>query len=152
MAGSTAETLIGAVVVAAAGGFLFYAAATADISVSGDSGFQLVAEFRKAEGLNTGGDVRIAGVKVGTVRAMELDPESYRAVVTMSLREGLAIPEDSSAKITAAGLLGDNFIAIEPGASDYMLAEGDRIQYTQGSVNLLDMAGKLIHGSADGGE
>jgi phospholipid/cholesterol/gamma-HCH transport system substrate-binding protein len=64
----------------------------------------------------------------------------------------LAIPEDSSAKITAAGLLGDNFIAIEPGASDYMLAEGDRIQYTQGSVNLLDMAGKLIHGSADGGE
>jgi len=149
MAGSAAETMIGAVVLVAAGGFLVYAANTADVSVSGDGGYELSAEFRKAEGLNAGGDVRIAGVKVGTISSMELDRESYRAVVTMSFREGIEIPDDSSAKITAAGLLGDNFVAIEPGASDYMLADGGTIQYTQGSVNLIDMAGRLIHGSGE---
>jgi len=152
MAGSAAETVIGAVVLAAAAGFLVYAANTADVSVSGGAGYELTAEFRKAEGLNAGGDVRIAGVKVGTIRDMTLDPKSYRAVVVMTFRDGIEIPEDSSAKITSASLLGDNFVAIEPGASDYMLAAGDSIQYTQGSVNLLDMAGRLIHGAGEDGE
>ena len=151
MAGSAAETLIGAVVLAAAGGFLVYAANTADVSVAGGS-YEVVAKFRKAEGLNEGGDVRIAGVKVGTISRMELDPQSYQAVIGISLRPSVEIPEDSSAKITAAGLLGDNFVAITPGASDYMLAAGDEIQYTQSSVNLIDMAGKLIHGGEDGGD
>lgn len=151
MAGSAAETVIGAVVLIAGGGFLVYAANTVDVSTSGGSGTEIVAEFRKAEGISSGGDVRIAGVKVGTIASMELDPQSYRAVVTMVMRPGIEIPEDSAAKITSASLLGDSFIAIEPGASTYMLENGDAIVYTQGSVNLLDMAGKLIHGSVDDG-
>ncbi len=149
MAGSAAETLIGAAVLAAAGGFLVYAANTADVSVGGNGGYELVAKFRKAEGVQAGGDIRIAGVKVGTVRSLTLDPKSYEAVVTMTFREGIEIPEDSSAKITSASLLGDNFIAIEPGASDYMLKAGDMFEFTQSSINLLDMAGKLIHGSGE---
>lgn len=149
MAGSAAETLIGAAVLVAAGGFLVYAANTADVSVGSGGGYELVAKFRKAEGVQAGGDIRIAGVKVGTVSAMALDPKSYQAVVTMTFRQGIEIPEDSSAKITSASLLGDNFIAIEPGASDFMLEDGDAFEFTQSSVNLLDMAGKLIHGSGE---
>ena len=149
MASNAAETLIGAAVLAAAGGFLVYAANTADVSVGGGSGYELIAKFRKAEGVQAGGDIRIAGVKVGTVSGMTLDPKTYEAVVTMTFREGIEIPEDSSAKITSASLLGDNFIAIEPGASDYMLEAGDAFEFTQSSVNLLDMAGKMIHGSGE---
>ena len=150
MAGSAAETLIGAVVIAAAGGFLVYAANTADISTNG-GGYELVAKFRKADGLGSGSDVRIAGVKVGTVADMSLDPQSYKAAVSLRIREGVEIPEDTSAKITAASLLGDNFIALQPGASPYMLESGDEIQYTQGSVNLLDLAGQMIHGGGESG-
>lgn len=145
MAGSAAETLIGAVVLAAAGGFLVYAANTADVSMGG-GGYEVVAKFRKAEGLNEGSDVRIAGVKVGTVTEMTLDPASYKALVTLSMRGGVELPEDSSAKITAASLLGDNFVAVDPGASQYMLEPGGEILYTQSSVNLLDLAGQAISG------
>lgn len=146
MAGSAAETLIGAVVLVAAGGFLVYAANTADVSVGGAGGYELVAEFRKAEGLAKGSDVRVAGVKIGTVTGMTLDPQSYKAVVSMTVRGGIELPEDSSAKITATSLLGDNFVAIAPGASQYMLEPGGEIEFTQGSVNLLDLAGQAIGG------
>jgi len=148
MAGTVAETLIGAAVVITAGGFLVYAANTADID-SATGGYTLTAEFRKAEGVSPGGDVRIAGVKVGSIRDMRLDPKSFKAVLTLSLRQGIEIPEDSSAKVTSASLLGDSFIAIAPGGSEYMLADGESIEFTQSSVNLIDMAGKLIHGAEE---
>ena len=146
MAGSAAETLIGAVVLVTAAGFLVYAANTADVDVARSGGTELVAKFRKAEGVNEGAAVRIAGVKVGTVSDMTLDPQSYQAVLKLSLRGGVEIPEDSAAKITSAGLLGDNFIALDPGASEYMLETGDEITFTQSSVNLLDLAGQAIGG------
>ena len=150
MAGNAAETLIGALVLAAAGGFLVYAANTADVRV-GAGGYPLVAKFRKAEGINAGSDVRIAGVKVGSVREMGLDPKTYFATVTMGLDGGVKVPEDSSAKITSASLLGDPYVAIEPGASDLMLEPGDEIVYTQSSVNVGDLIGKFIHGQTGEG-
>ena len=145
MAGNTAETLIGGVVLAAAAGFLIFAANTAEVAVGG-SGYEVSAKFRRAEGINAGGDVRIAGVKVGTVRSMELDPRTYQAVLVLMIRDGVELPDDTTAKITAAGLLGDNFVALAPGASEYMLEPGDEIQFTQSSISITDMAGKLIHG------
>ncbi|MEM1345980.1 MAG: outer membrane lipid asymmetry maintenance protein MlaD [Pseudomonadota bacterium] len=148
MAGSAAETRIGAVVLAAAGGFLVYAANSVDVGVARGS-YEVVAEFRKAEGLSPGGDVRIAGVKVGTVSRMSLDPTTYKAVVGLSIDAGVKIPEDTAAKITASGLLGDNFVALDPGASEYMLEAGDAIQFTQGSVNLLDLAGRMVQGGGE---
>lgn len=151
MAHNTAETLIGALVLAVAGGFLVYAANTADVDVSG-GGYGLTAEFRRAEGIAPGGDVRIAGVKVGTIRAMTLDPKSYKAVVAMTIRAGIEIPEDTAAKITSASLLGDSFIALAPGASDVMLADGESFLYTQDSVSLIDLATKAVAGSGLTGE
>ena len=146
MASNAAETLIGAVVLAAAAGFLVYAANTADVGPGGP-GYELVAKFRKAEGIDVGGDVRIAGVKVGSISSMELDRKTYFATVTFTIDEDVAVPDDSLAKITSASLLGDSYIAIDPGASDLMLEPGEEMIYTQSSVSVGDLIGKFIHGA-----
>ena len=146
MASNAAETLIGAVVLAVAGGFLVYAASTADVR-SGGSGYELVAKFRKAEGLDVGGDVRIAGVKVGSIAAMTLDTSTYFATVTFTLDNSVKVPDDSLIKITSASLLGDSFLAIDPGSSDQMLEPGEEITFTQSSISLGDIIAKFIHGA-----
>lgn len=148
MASNVAETLIGAAVLAAAGGFLIYAANTADIG-GREGGYELVAKFRKAEGIGVGGDVRIAGVKVGSVTGMGLDPKTYYAKVTLSVSTSVELPDDSLAKITSSSLLGDSFIAIDPGASADMLQAGDEIAFTQSSVSVTDLVGKFVHGDAE---
>ncbi|MEL6265477.1 MAG: outer membrane lipid asymmetry maintenance protein MlaD [Pseudomonadota bacterium] len=149
MADNTAETVVGAIVLAAAAGFVAYASVTADLGFGGGSGTELVAEFRRAEGIAPGGDVRIAGVKVGSISRMELDPTTYKANVTLTIREGVALPDDTSAKITQASLLGDSYIALAPGSSEFMLEDGDLITYTQDSVNLLDLVGRFIAGGGE---
>ena len=146
MASNAAETLIGAAVLAVAGGFLVYAANTADISVGG-TGYELSADFRKAEGLTVGGDVQISGVKVGSISSVTLNPKNYFASVTMNIRDGVQIPEDSIAKIVSEGLLGGNFIAVDPGSSDFMLEPGAPFEHTQGSINLIDLVIKFGQGS-----
>ncbi|MEL7153632.1 MAG: outer membrane lipid asymmetry maintenance protein MlaD [Pseudomonadota bacterium] len=146
MASNAAETLIGALVLAVAGGFLVYAANTADVSVGG-GGYALNAEFRKAEGLSIGGDVQISGVKVGSITSISLNPDTFRAAVGLSIRDGVKVPEDSLAKIASEGLLGGNFVAIDPGASEFMLENGDSFDHTQGSVNLIDLVLKFGQGS-----
>lgn len=148
MASNAAETLIGAAVLVAAGGFMFFAANTADISAGG-GGYELVAKFRKAEGIDVGGDVRIAGVKVGSVSGMTLDSATYFAAVTFSVDHDVKIPEDSLAKITAASLLGDSYIALDPGASDIMLEPGEEVTFTQGSLSLTDLIVKFGGGSGE---
>ncbi|MEM7213551.1 MAG: outer membrane lipid asymmetry maintenance protein MlaD [Pseudomonadota bacterium] len=149
MASNAAETLIGALVLAVAGGFLVYAANTADVSVGG-GGYDLKAEFRKAEGLSVGGDVQISGVKVGSITSIALNPDTFRASVDMSIREHVKIPEDSIAKIASEGLLGGNFVTIDPGASDFMLEDGAEFELTQGSINLIDLVVKF--GQSSGSE
>lgn len=149
MSNNTVEALIGGVVLAAAAGFLVYAANTADLS-GASSGYELTAKFRKAEGLSPGADVRIGGVKIGSVTDMELDPSSYQAVISLSINDDIQIPDDSDVKITSSSLLGDNYLAIGPGASEFMLEAGDEIEFTQDSVSLMDLVAKFIHGG--GGE
>ncbi|MBK0397988.1 outer membrane lipid asymmetry maintenance protein MlaD [Limibaculum sp. M0105] len=148
MASNTAETLIGAIVLAVAGGFLVYAANTADLGLNKGDGYRVVANFRKAEGIAVGGDVRIAGVKVGSITNMELNTKTYFAKLTLNLREGIEVPEDSVAKITSASLLGDSYIAIDPGGAEFMLADGDELVNTQSSVSVGDLIGRFIHGQS----
>lgn len=146
MASNAAETLIGALVLAVAGGFFVYAANTADVSLGG-GGYDLKAEFRKAEGLRIGGDVQISGVKVGSITSINLNPETFRASVEMSIRDNVKIPEDSLAKISSEGLLGGNFVSVDPGASGFMLEDGAIFEHTQGSINLIDLVLKFGQGS-----
>jgi phospholipid/cholesterol/gamma-HCH transport system substrate-binding protein len=138
MANGVAETVIGAVVLAAAGGFVLYAGQTSGRHLTGDT-YPLSASFRSAEGIAVGTDVRLAGIKVGTVTALDLDPATYQAKATFTVRGGLDLPEDSDVKISSEGILGGSFVEITPGASEFMLAAGDEVVNTQGSVSLLNL-------------
>ncbi|WP_111429559.1 outer membrane lipid asymmetry maintenance protein MlaD [Rhodobacteraceae bacterium DSL-40] len=138
MANSAAETAVGAVVLAIAAGFFFYAGQTSGLQVTDDS-YALVANFRSVEGISVGTDVRLAGIKVGTVTALDLDRATYRARAVFTVEKGLEIPEDSDVKIASEGLLGGSYVEITPGASDFMVADGDELVNTQGSVSLLNL-------------
>ncbi len=142
---NVAETLVGALVLATAIGFVVYTAQGTDVAV-GSGEYAVSANFRKADGLTIGGDVRISGVKVGTVTSLTLDTKTYNAKVGFSIRNDVEIPTDSSARIASEGLLGGSYVSIEPGADDLMLADGGTLTYTQGSIDILDLVGKAISG------
>lgn len=149
MSGSIVETIIGAVVIAVAGFFLTYAYTST--GSRGLGGYALVAKFDKVDGLSIGGDVRMSGIKIGSITSQSLDPETYRAVVHFTIDSSVKIPDDSAAKIASVGLLGGNFLALEPGGSDTMLKPGQELRYTQGAVSLLDLIGQAIFSSTSGG-
>jgi phospholipid/cholesterol/gamma-HCH transport system substrate-binding protein len=142
------ETLIGAIVVVVAGVFLFYGYSNSGMRSA--SGYQVKAEFDRVDGLASGSDVRLSGIKVGTVVGQSIDPENYKAVVTMSLSPDVKIPEDSSAKITSEGLLGSNYIALTPGGSEDYLADGSEISFTQGSIDLMSLIGQAVFSTTGG--
>jgi phospholipid/cholesterol/gamma-HCH transport system substrate-binding protein len=148
MQSNTVETLIGAVVLLVAAGFLVFAYSTT--SSGSISGYQLKAHFSSADGINTGTDVRLHGVKIGSVSSVVLDPKTYAAIVQLSIRSDIQVPDDSSIKITSAGILGSSYLAIQPGGSDKMLASGGEITNTQGSVDLMGLIGRAIYGNSGG--
>ena len=153
MKNSMVETLIGAAVVAIAAAFFIYAYQVSD-RASTAGGYRLVAEFDNAEGVNVGSDVRMAGVKVGTVVDMSLNSENYMAKLTLQLDPKLQLTDDSAAKVTAEGLLGSKFIALEQGGSDVKLADGEPISNTQGAVDIWSLISQAMFdktGSGQGG-
>ncbi len=138
MPNNVTETILGAVVLAAAAGFVVYAGKVTGNEV-GTGTYSLAAEFRSVQGVSVGTDVRMAGIKVGSVAGLELDFDSYFAVADLSIRSELQVPEDSDVKIASEGLLGGSFVEITPGASEFMLADGDEILNTQSSVDLINL-------------
>ena len=149
MGGNLVETLIGAVVLVVAGLFMVFAYSSANVR-SNLGGYQLTAKFDKVDGLNVGSDVRLSGIKVGSVLSQELDPATYRALLRINVDAKVKLPDDSSAKIASEGLLGGNYLAIEPGGSETMLKAGNEIKFTQGSVNLMDLIRQAMFGAAGG--
>jgi phospholipid/cholesterol/gamma-HCH transport system substrate-binding protein len=146
---NTTEVLVGAAVLAGAIGFAVFAGQSTGVSTPGGEGYTLEASFRSIEGISVGTDVRLAGVKIGTVTGMELNPETYRADTTVSIRDTVAIPDDSAIVVSSEGLLGGNFIEIMPGGSPFMFEPGDTISDTQGAVSLISLFLKFVSG--DGG-
>jgi len=138
MANSVAETAIGAVVLATAVGFLLYAGQTRGLQLGGES-YPLTARFRSAEGVSVGTDVRLAGIAVGSVTSLTLDPQTFEAEVAFTVQGNLGIPDDSDVKIASESLLGGSYVEITPGASEVTLAPGDAILNTQSSVSLLNL-------------
>ena len=112
---NTLETVMGAIVLLAAAGFVALAYEAADVKGSG--GYEIAAEFGSTGGLSVGDDVRISGIKVGQITAQQLDPITYVAKVSMAIEPTIKIPSDSSARITAASLLGGNYLELMPGAA-----------------------------------
>ena len=138
MKDNVAETLIGALVLAVSAGFLLFMSQSSGLS-SGGSNYNLKARFQSAEGIIVGSDVRLAGVKIGSVTSMELDPVTYLAETTISVQDSVRIPDDSQVGVATEGLLGGAFIEISAGASEFMLNEGDEIVDTQSAVSLLSL-------------
>jgi phospholipid/cholesterol/gamma-HCH transport system substrate-binding protein len=143
MKNSTVETLIGAVVVAVAAAFLLYAYNSVG-SRAAAGGYSITADFDNVEGVNVGTDVRMAGIKIGTVTAQSLNPENFQAKVTMNIDSGVKLADDTSAKVTAEGLLGAKFIALDAGGSETLLAEGGTISYTQGAVDIWSLISQAM--------
>jgi phospholipid/cholesterol/gamma-HCH transport system substrate-binding protein len=146
---NTLEMIMGAVVLLAAAGFVSLAYEAADIQ--GTNGYEIQAEFGTTGGLSVGDDVRISGIKIGRITAQALDPVTYGARIEMAINPDVMIPADSSARITAASLLGGNYLELMPGADEDMLAPGAVIYDTRDPVSLTDLLGKAVFAGADGG-
>jgi len=144
------ETIMGIVVIVIAALFMFFAYRVSDLQVV--KGYTVSAHFLKVGGLTIGSDVRINGIKVGTVVSQKLNPEDYVAEIKMSLSPDLKLPKDSTAVIAGAGLMGDKFIKIEPGKDTEVLADGDELTHTKDFKTLEDMVGEIIFMVTDNGD
>lgn len=139
------ETLIGAFVLIVAGGFLYFALSSAD--VGSRSGYDLIASFDRADGLTRGTDVRLSGIKIGTVTQQSLNPKTYQAQVFLTIQEEIKLPEDSVIKVASESLLGGTYLSIEPGGSDEMLVAGGEFEFTQGAVDLVNLLSQAVFSS-----
>jgi phospholipid/cholesterol/gamma-HCH transport system substrate-binding protein len=137
-----AEVLTGVVVLVVAAGFLAYAVAHSGRSTT--SGYTLYAKFDHIDGLGAGADVRIAGVKIGSVNAEQIDPQSFQAVVSLTVRNDIKLPNDTAAIVTSESLLGGKYLSLQPGGSETLLQPGQTITITQSSVSLEELLGKFI--------
>jgi phospholipid/cholesterol/gamma-HCH transport system substrate-binding protein len=141
---SAVETMVGAIIIALALGFFTYAYKTAGLGGSNSAGYHVSAEFDNASGVAIGSDVRIAGIKIGTVTGQSLNPKSYQARVEMVISPTVSLADDTSAKIASEGLLGANFVSLEPGGADERLKEGSVISYTQGAVDIWSLISQTM--------
>jgi phospholipid/cholesterol/gamma-HCH transport system substrate-binding protein len=142
------ETLVGAVVLAAAIGFGVYAAQAAGFGQA-SQGYDLTASFRSAEGISTGTDIRLAGVKIGQIGALTLNPDTFRADVVLSFANSVAIPNDSAVAIASEGVLGGSFVEIVPGGSLDNFMPGEEIEDTQGAISLISLLLKFVTGDGE---
>jgi phospholipid/cholesterol/gamma-HCH transport system substrate-binding protein len=142
---NVAETLIGAVVIAVAVGFLAFAyLRTGSGSLSG---YEVNAKLPKADGLSVGTDVRLAGIKIGTVTDLTLDPKTYLVTVHMSVRNDIKLPVDSSVLVTQAGFLGGQYLSITPGGDDKMMRAGAFFENAQGSIDVMGLVSRFTGGT-----
>lgn len=145
------EALVGLAVVIAAIWMVFVFLGRTGSHAGADS-IEVTALFPNAAGIEVGTDVKVAGLSIGRVTHVALDPEGYQAEVRMAIDNGARIPNDSSAAITSEGLLGGSYIALLPGGSPDPLQEDDVILDTQGAVDMLGLVGSLINDSGGAGD
>jgi phospholipid/cholesterol/gamma-HCH transport system substrate-binding protein len=143
MRGNVIEIVIGAVVLVVAALFLAFAYRSSQFRTASD-GYEVTADFSRIDGIHQGSDVRISGIKVGTVVADELDPKTYLARIRMNIDPAVRLPEDTVAEVTSSGLLGDKYMSLAPGGSDTMIPSGGKIQYTQSSISLENLIGQMM--------
>lgn len=147
MSEHTGEVLAGGAVLAIAAGFLLYMSQIGGLTGPGGGATSYSASFRSAEGVGVGTDVRLAGVKVGSVLDMDLDPETFRADAVFSVDEKILLPDDTAVVISSEGLLGGSFVEILPGGSPFNLEPGSEIEDTQGAVSIVQLLLKFVSGS-----
>ena len=147
MASERAEILTGAAILAVAIGFVVYAAQGAGLTGAPES-YPLTASFRSVEGITVGSDVRLAGVKVGTITDLTLNPQTFFADARIEVRNDVLLPVDSTILISSEGLLGGNYVELLPGGALETLEAGGEIEDTQGSVSLITLLMKFVGGDS----
>jgi phospholipid/cholesterol/gamma-HCH transport system substrate-binding protein len=143
-----AETLMGFLVLVLAAGFLVYSLSVGDVGGKA-GGYELTAKFGQVGSLAPGASVSVAGVKVGTVSQITLDPKTYLAVTRLNLDPTVKLPSDSTAKITSDSLLGGVHVAIAPGGAADDIKPGGEIENTQGAVDLFGLIGSVMRPQGD---
>lgn len=147
-AAEKAELWTGAAVLAVAAGFLFW---STDLGRPLRDGYELRAAFPNVDGIEVGTEVRVAGVKVGRVSAVDLNPQTYLAEARLTVPSSIRLPTDSAALIQSDGLLGGAYIELQPGGAAEDLAPGDEIEDVQGAVSLLSLMMKFVDAQASEG-
>ncbi|MCC6000159.1 MAG: outer membrane lipid asymmetry maintenance protein MlaD [Pararhodobacter sp.] len=133
------EIALGAAVLVIAAGFVLFMLQTTGTRIGAAQGYTLTASFRSAEGVRPGTEVRLAGVRVGTVTELRLDPDSFRAEVALRVDQAVRLPADSTLSVSSEGLLGGTFMEILPGGMPFDLEPGDSFQDTQSAVSLIQL-------------
>ncbi len=118
-------------------------------SLIGSPTYLIEARFTNAGGLHSGSSVLVAGVTVGRVEGVRMDPADYSAIATLRVQSAVRLPTDSMASIKTSGLIGDKYIALSAGADETYLEPGNRITMTESSVDLESLIGKMAFGSVD---
>lgn len=136
------ETVLGAVVLLVAGMFVYFAYNTAQVKAI--DGYNINASFFKIGGLTTGSDVRINGIKVGTVTNTRLDHETFDAVIEMSIKPDIKLPKDTIAAIGSEGIMGGKYVRITPGSAKETIADNGSISETKDFRSLEDQVGEII--------
>ena len=148
MSGNVIETVLGAVVLVVAALFLFFAYTTSQMRAVG--GYPVIARFERIDGIRDGSEVRIAGVRVGSITGESLDPNTYLATVRMSINGKYKLPDDTVAEIVSSSLLGDKYMSLVPGGSDKIIPPGGQIKFTQAPVSLENLIGQMIFSQPGG--
>lgn len=149
MSRNVIETVMGAVVLAVAGFFIVFAYTSADLGQV--EGYEVSASFASVNGLTVGADVRIGGVRVGSVLSQELNADTYLADVRMSIDPAVRLPVDTAAIVASESLLGGRFMSLQPGAEEEYIPPGGTIQFTQSTPGLEELLGQAIYGLQQGG-
>jgi phospholipid/cholesterol/gamma-HCH transport system substrate-binding protein len=148
MTGNVIETVMGAVVLVVAALFLFFAYTTSQVKAV--QGYRLTAQFDRVDGIRDGSDVRIAGVKVGSIVSETLNNKTFLVTLNMNIDPTYKLPDDTVAEIVSAGLLSDRYVALVPGGSEQMIPPGGQIKYTQSPVSLENLIGQMIFSQPGG--
>ena len=148
----TMETIVGLFVALGLGALFILAMKVSNLSsLGGEDGYEITARFLNIGGLKVRSPVKMAGVVVGRVKDIRLDEQTYEAVATLSVASEFDnIPSDTSASIYTAGLLGEQYVYLEPGGEDTFLMDGDRITLTQSAVVLEQLIGQFLYQKAAG--
>ena len=138
------ETLIGATILFLAAFFLYFAKDKAGLKKPSDT-YLVIAKFEKIDGITSGSEVRLSGIKIGSVTNTALDQKTYQAVLTLAVDQKYNLPTDSSAQISSEGLIGGKYLSLTAGSEENFLKNGDEIKYTQSPVNIETLIGKMIY-------
>jgi len=146
MSKATRDFIVGLFVLAGLGSLAYLALQVGGIEGEGEGGLELSAQFTEIGGLKERAPVVVSGVKVGRVKRIELTPD-LRAVVVLDVDSRYQLPTDTSAAIRTEGLLGQQFVALEPGAEDALLKSGDKIAFTESALSIERLVGDFVHGN-----